>query len=308
MMGKTATIKAPDSWDELPLRDMLGMYSMLFGSGWNEHSETTLTMVKLISIAKHLLNIDDGTLNLWEETCIAADPEHGQEGFLDELRQVVHAAIGGLFTITETENGATTYAIKYNLTKCPYPELVENKKDKRGKQIKKTVYMAPDDEFANMTMYEFARVMTLFDAYAAKGDDAIANQLIAVMYRRHKPPTRDNVASGYGGDKRLPLRGYESTIEERQKLIETTPLLVRRVILFWVASCRLKIVQQYPKVFKQGSEGSKGPNYGWGGVMLNLAGGPANLPDIADQNFHNSLVWLSMKDDEAKKMEEMMHR
>jgi len=302
LAGKKARVMAPESWDALDMKQLLRYYNLLFTTGFNPSSDTTFTMVKLISIARDVLGLDDNTMDLWAKSCYTADPENGETMWHHEVRTVVHAAIGGLFEITEQEDGSTTYAVKYTRLQNPWPELVDKKEDKRGKLLKRTWYFAPGNELGNMTMYEFSTVMSLFDAYMESGNDAICNRLIAVMYRPKKPETRENRGSNYNGDKRMPLRGYESTIDARVKMVETIPLLVRRVMMFWFASCRLKIVQSYPKVFKQ-SKGNEGPNYGWGGVLLNIAGGPVNVNEVGDQNFHTSLVWLSMKEDEAREME-----
>ena len=143
----------------------------------------------------------------------------------------------------------------------------------------------------------------MFESYLATGDESYANMLIATIYRPSRPETRADRESGWFGDRRQPLRRYEKMIDSRAKLIDTLPTLTRRLIVFWFASCRQSIINQYSKVFIKSEVESTKPGYGWGGLLLQLAGGPAGLDAIADQHYSNALTWLSMKNDEAEEME-----
>lgn len=302
-------VLAPESWNDLDLRTLMLFYNTLFTANEGPHSRTSFTMVKLISMTQHLLGMDSGMLAQWEADCLAQDAENGNVVFLEELRAVIHTCIGGLFEIEyDEDSGQTRYAPKLNLTRNPWAHFTHTQKTRlKGVQPKTTWLYAPADELANLTIYEVAYTFTLFEQYLQTNDDALANRLIAALYRPSRPETREERDSAWFGDRRMPLRKYEKTLDERAEQVSTIPALTRRVILFWFASCRQNIINKYPKVFsREGGEG--GPSYGWGGVLLAMAGGPAGLDAIADQHYGNGLTWLSMKEDERREHEKAMQK
>jgi hypothetical protein len=308
-------ISIPEGWNDLNLKSLLLFYNTLFPAPGDEYVGSAFTMVKLISMAQHVLGLEMDHMAKWEADCNAdaqVDPENGVTGemiFLSELRDVLHNALSGLFSIETDENGATTYAVRYNLTKNPYPALTSTPVVKKGqrKPQKLQFLYAPGDGGNNFSIYELGMTFTLYENYLKTGDEAFADQLLAVLYRPSRPMTKLEGESGWQGDRRQPIRKYEAKIDDRAKLIRTLPVLTRRVLLFWFASCRQTIVDAYPKVFKPAKDSNK-PGYGWGGVLLSIAGGPAGLDLIADQHFGNALTWLSMKEDEAVEMEERARR
>lgn len=293
------SVPIPSGWNDLDERSLLLFYNTLFTAPGGALTQVAFTTVKLLSMAQHLLNLQTDILTRWEADCLKEDPEHGETIFLDELRTLVHAALSGLFDIqTNEDDGSTSYAVKFNLTKNPYDKLAHTPVLKNKKQKPKTTWhFAPSDGLSNFTLYEMGYTFTLYEQYVETMNDAIAEELIAVLYRPARPQTADEVASGWNGDRRQPLRRYESKVPERAELVKGLPALTKRIILFWFASCRQAIVETYPAVFKKGkSEG--GSSYGWGGVMLAIADGPAALDVVADQHYSNGLTWLSMKADE----------
>ena len=213
---------------------------------------------------------------------------------------MVHEAIGGLFSIqTEEETKKTSYEPKLNLTKNPWSHFTNT--EKKGKADKTTWLYAPADGLSNITLYELAFTFTLFENYLSTQDDALANRLIAALYRPSRPETKAERESEWFGDRRIPLRKYEKTLDKRAEQVASLPMLTRRVILFWFASCRQAIIDRHPKVFYR-ADGERS-QYGWGGVMLAMADGPVGLEAIADQPYSNGLTWLSMKEDERRRME-----
>lgn len=295
--GKKFSGTMPASWDDLSERELLSFYMILFESSKvPTPAQSTFTTVKMLSMSMRLLGLDMAQLEVWESTCIEQDAVDGQSIFFDELRQVMHSALAGLFDIQTSDEGVTTYATRFNLTRCPYPKITGMVSTKKAQWL-----YAPLDGLSNLTLYELAMTFTLYENYVRTGDESHANQLLGVLYRPKKPRTHQNEASGYGGDERQPLRGYEAKIGERAALMATIPTISRRLIIFWFASCRETIMNRYPKVFH--ASGGDPNAYGWGGVMLAVAGGPAGLDQISDQNFGNAMTWLSMKEDEARRLE-----
>lgn len=303
-------VVAPESWNDLDLRTLMLFYNTLFTANEGPHSKTSFTVVKLISMTQHLLGMDTGMLAQWEADCLAQDAEHGATIFLEELRSVVHTCIGGLFDIEyDEETGRTAYAPKLNLTRNPWGHFTHTPETRlKGVQPKTMWLYAPENELANITIYELAYTFTMFENYLQTKDEALADRLIAVLYRPSRPETREERESAWFGDRRMPLRKYEKTLDSRAEQVATMPALTRRVILFWFASCRQNIINKYPKVFSRTGDNDGGPNYGWGGVLLAMAGGPAGLEAIADQHHGNGLTWLSMKEDERREMEKAMQK
>jgi hypothetical protein len=303
-------IVAPESWNDLELRTLMLFYNTLFTANEGANGLMSFTTVKLISMAQHLLGMDTGMLAQWEADCLAQSSEHGDVVFLHELRAVVHACVGGLFDIEHNdETGHTAYAPKLNLTRNPWPHFTHTQKTQlKGVQPKTTWLYAPADGLENVTIYELAFTFTLFEQYLQSKDDAVANRLIAALYRPSRSETREERDAAWFGDRRMPLRKYESTLDSRAEQVATMPTLTRRVLLFWFASCRQQIINRYPKVFSRADGGESGTNYGWGGVLLAMAGGPAGLDAIADQHHGNGLTWLSMKEDERRETEKAMKR
>lgn len=303
--NKSRKVQAPASWNDLDQRTLHLFYQTLFTAPGDEFTATAFTAVKLISMTRALLGMDDAMMAQWEHDCLRQDPENGQTVFFAELKSLITAVLSGLFSIEETEEGNTVYACRLNLTRNPYPKLSHTTRNKKGEKKKTTWLYCAEDGLANITIYELASTFTIFEQYLAMDNEALANQLIGTLYRPGKPQSRLNLESEYQGDRRQPLRKYEKKVAERAALAATLPPLVKRLILFWFASCRQQIVERYGKVFKPSSGDSK-PGYGWGGVLLAIAGGPTGLESIADQHYSNALTWLAMKEDERADMEEQM--
>jgi len=318
--NRSKTVLAPESWDDLDDRTFLLFYSTLFTNPGDEFTQTGFTIVKLLSMAQHILGADSAMLSQWEAHCLKQDPEFGEAVFLDELRQVLHFTIGGLFEVGEDEDGNTTYSCKLNRTRNVWPVIASPPAPLRGRGGKaspqpspretgrtRTLY-APADKLSNVTIYELGAAFSLFEAFLQTNKEEYALELLGTIYRPSRGQTKAEREQGWkSGDRRVPYRDFEAKAKERAKLFKTLPGLTLRAILFWFAGCRQSIVEAYPKVFKkQGEGGRAGANYGWGGVLLSIAGGPVGLEAVADQHHSNALTFLSMKEDEAVEMERQL--
>lgn len=292
-------VQLPETWDDLGKRDLMLVYKTMFPSKVTEKIDHTLGVMKVASITKHLLGLDNAEMEQWRTDCIVnEDGEEGDSVFLSEFKEVAHLAIEGLFEIDEDEEGRTTYAVKFNRLKNPYPEIqfVQKQKGDRSKVI---WFYGPHDGLSNITIYELGYAFTLFENYVAAGDEASVNELLAILYRPSKPRSKENTDTNYGGDRRMKLRGYEAKAEERALQMKEINPDVKRVILFWFASCRQAIIERYPSVFSRRSkmQDGDGSQYGWAGVLMGLAGGVAHLDAVSDQHHSNALTWLSIQSD-----------
>jgi hypothetical protein len=130
-------------------------------------------------------------------------------------------------------------------------------------------------------------------------DEKYVHELLAVLYRPSRPRRAEDAVNDWGGDRRVKLRGYESKAEERRETMAKLNVIVKRVLLFWFASCRQQIINRYPEVFARRSavNTSDSAKYGWAGVLLGLAGGVADLDKVSDTHYSNALTWLAMQPD-----------
>ena len=312
--NRTRKVLAPESWDDLDLRTLSMFYLSLFSGAGDEYTAGAFTAVKLISMTQHILGFSPDMMARWEADALREDAENGDLLFLDELKQVLTAALAGLFEITEDkETGATGYAVKFNRTKCPFPSMsasppapLQGRGGKKGARPGKvTWYYAPKDGLENLTLYELSYAFGTYEEYVATRDETHANALIGILYRPSRPETKEERDSAWHGDRRQPLRRYEDKVAERAKLAATLPALTRRLIVFWFAGCREAIVKAYPKVFRKTGDADAGHGYGWGGLLLRLAetGTFGALGETADQHYSNALTYLSMKEDERVELE-----
>lgn len=296
-------VVAPESWNDLEERQLMLFYETMFTNMGDEFSHSAFTAVKLITMTQAILGVDMEFMVKWEAEHLKRDPQHGQVIFLEELSKLMEACLGGLFEKTTDEAGNSAYSVNFNLTKNPYPHLVHT--PKKGRKPKSTWMYAPKDELANLTIYELAYTFQYYEAYLKTQEEKFVDSLIATMYRPSRSETRADRESGWFGDRRIPLRKYETKIEEREKLVEGLPKLAKRLILFWFASCREHIIAQWPQVFKKSDGEGGGSGNHWGNLLLSLAEtavfGP--LDQTADQHYSNALQFLTKRDNEAKEME-----
>jgi hypothetical protein len=159
-------------------------------------------------------------------------------------------------------------------------------------------------------LQEMALVFTLLEAYsAADRQEAadLADTLLASIYRPGKPPTPDNVANAYHGDRRLPY--VEASVEGRKQYLRRLPPVVRGLLLFWLSSCRESIIQQFPNLFSKPANRADGQfervgnDYGWAAVIMSLAGNLADTDIVAAKPWGDALVYMSFLEDQRKVQE-----
>jgi hypothetical protein len=180
-------------------------------------------------------------------------------------------------------------AIELNptLTACPFPVL-ENMPSQIG--TKMDLY-APANGLENITAYELALLFNGFEEYATTKQTTTIDKLIATMYRPSKPGTEENLLENWYGDRRQPLN--EASIPARQEQIAKLPTMLKNVILFWLLSCRLHIIGQFPAVFQErGSGQQSGADYGWWEVFRSAAGNITAVENVARLNWRDVLSEL----------------
>jgi hypothetical protein len=100
-------------------------------------------------------------------------------------------------------------------------------------------------------------------------------------------------------------------VAQRAPYIKMLPELTKQLLLFWFASCRQKIIGDYPNLFTPPEDEPQGErvgnDYGWGGIIMALADNVTQIDQIAEKPFHNVFTYLSFLDD-RRKTEEMRAR
>lgn len=291
-------VEIPQSWNALTLRQQIICYGILMTDAGAYYEPQELPPLKKIQLIMGLLSLDETFMRTWEEDNIAEmGPEDGHLLFLSELDNIL-AAANFLFKPAESPitNHQSPIIINLGLTKNPFPIL-----ERPHKITKRPVrYFGPADGLENVTIYELGVAFNLFEKFMQTRQESYAITLLATLWRPGKPVTPENKRSAYQGDRRLPYLHHEATVAMREKHIATLPLQVRHLLLFWFASCRQAIVDSYPNVFT-GQPQSDGNQYGWGGVLLSLAGGIVHLDAVAQQPHSNALAYLSYLEDERKR-------
>jgi len=297
----------PQSWNELTLKQQLTIYHILLS---NMHgllpdvAENIAT--KRIAIAQFLLGLTNTRkwrLDLQSEY----GAEDGDTLFIGELDAVARACTDWLFErIEEKEGYPEQYRIEFGLTKTPWPQI-EYKNRKSGK---KKIWCGPADALANVTIYELGMAFYQFEEYLRTKQIEHLNRLLAILWRPSKPSTPENRRSGYEGDHRLPLLKHEAMIPKRMKKIAGLPKEVKQLLLFWFASCRMKIIEAYPNIFKAPPAAGErvGNDYSWGGVLLSLAGGLVHLDAVAQHTYSNAFTYLSYLEDQRIEQERELLR
>lgn len=295
-LGKK-TFNIAQSWNALPLRDVLQCYNIIMSNTGQWINPVELLPFKRLLLVRYLLKLSSTYMQQWEEDCIKEYGEDGAMVFIAELDEVLKIAD---FLFEKLDNNEVAISLTY--TNIPYPYL-EGKRSKSSK--KKTRLYGPKNSLGNITLFEMGYTFQIFEKFIETQEEQYANQLIAALYRPQKPRTKENQRTGYYGDIRMPLHKLEHMVDKRVQLVETLPDIVKRIIIFWFASCRQQIIRDYENIFKATDNNKRhvGNDYGWGGILLALSDGIANIDQVANRPYQDGLIYLSYLEDQRKVVE-----
>lgn len=299
------TITVVESWNELTLEQQLFCYGVIMADSPDMLEPQEVLPAKKLAILQHILGLDNEFIKAWREDIVEEDisKEDGDVVFYSEIEALMECT-AFLFEPAdpieaEEEGHPLRYQLKLGLTNNPFPVFAFVKKNG-----KKKYYNGPANGLENISIYEMGMAFTVFENFMESFDEDLAHELIAIMWRPSKPQTRENKQKAYEGDRRQPLLHYEATIANRKDRMATLPTNVKQLILFWFASCRQQIIAQYPDVFTSGdAKRRKGRDFGWGGLLMALAGGLQNLDAISRQPHDNALTYLSYLEDQRQQAE-----
>lgn len=282
--------RLPTKWNDLATERAEGLYQIIMATNLlpGAMADTDVAMRRILAW-RYLAGITDNqwakiTADLVKEYDIDLAPLVLAEEIEEHL-----PAVDFLFNQKIDDDGDTYWEVAPTLTKNPYPRIT----------IAGLTLYGPANALDNISIYEMGKIFTLYEQFVEHGNIDTVNELLATMYRPTKPDTAANQKSAWGGDRRLPLRGHEATVDKRMVAMAALPEATKQILLFWVASCRHAIVEAFPKVFDPPTdpEAVSLPNYGWGGVLLSLADGIVHLNAAADQTYGTALAYLSLLED-----------
>jgi hypothetical protein len=288
----------PDSWNDMSLKQVIGCYHILQMNLTGLFDSVEQVHYRKLEAFRLLTGLSKVFFKEWEIGHKLDDPEFGRDNFLDELYQVLKC-VDFLFHISENDSGALIYKINPTFTRIPWSYLSTSGPVKANDKL-----FGPKDELENITFYELMHTFSVYESFVETGDEDLAHQLLSILFRPAKKPTDENKVSAYQGDIRLPYMDHEATTPSRVKRMATLPPIVKKVLVFWFASCRYQIIQAYPNIFsstKSDLPGEKvGNDYGWSSVLFQLAGNIKDIAQVSNQNYSNVLTYLSYLEDQRK--------
>lgn len=291
----TITRTIPDSWNDCTPEQAMTLLQLLQLDGPN-------LMQKRLSALAFLLQLTDAEQREWQLS-LAAD--HGKKWnlvFAEQLENLM-ASIPWLLEQLPTDDpdAQPIYQLAPTLTKCPLPELILdalpsfNNRRRRSANSMVKLY-PPADGLANITGEELAHLFTQYERYTADPSAANCDKLIAMLYRKSKVETEEQLEFNWYGDRRQPFN--EHNIEARAQLLsgQLHPM-AKNLILFWFLSCRMAIITKWPVVFKERphQEDANAPDFGYWGVFRAITGDPLKVDELAKkphQDFLTELAWL----------------
>jgi hypothetical protein len=293
------TFQTPDNWNDCTLEQLLACYQIIMSDTTDIFDLDEVIPLKRIQLIQYLLGINQRFLNHWEKDCIKNyGEENGELIFQAELKELTEKTTIFAFE-TDTKTGECQ--LRFSLTKNPFPFFKFPRKKAKKNRPDAKLY-GPADGLDNLSFYELCTTFTIFEYYLEHRNEAIIDELIATLYRPRKANTLENRQKDYEGDIRLPLLRHETTVKKRIPLVRNFHPLSKAVILFWFASCRQHIINSYPNIFTQEKNVLKkaGNDYGYGALLINLAGGLVHLDTVAARNHKDAFTYLSYLEDQRK--------
>jgi hypothetical protein len=291
------------TWNELSKVQAVTAFSLLTeGTKLSLHLPM-LSLIQRLRAFYYLAQLPEEVVAEWElsDTLSTDDALDGETAFAYSLHQACHEVLAPLIT-TDPEQLSGSHTLRFERTRPFWPEL-----KRKGKTAKDSEsWYAPAPGWDNLTIYEMASAFSLLEQYGETTDITHLHRLLATLYRPAKPATAHNIDTNYQGDRRIPYREHgEHTVERRMKEFSKLNPGELNLLLFWAMSCRHSIIERYPRVFngKQRNADRHPNDYGWGGVLLSIANGVADLDRVADQNCHTVLTYLSKLEDERLEFE-----
>jgi len=300
----TITRTIPDAWNDCTAEQAMTLLQLLQMDGPN-------LMAKRLSALAYLLQLTDAEYREWQ---LAYAAEHGKDWepiFFSEIQALLDS-IPWLLERTNPdapEGETPTYQLNSTLTKCPFPAITvpalpsfQRRSQTRKHSTTQTLYCAAD-ELANITGEELAHLFDAYEQYAAEPTAANCDRLLAILYRKSKLETPEQVEANWYGDRRQPF--HEHNVEVRaNQIAAAVPPMAKNVMLFWFLSCRMKIIKDWDVVFKAADAVKRdGPDFKWWGVYMAILEDPTKIDDFAKKPYTDLFTTIAWYDAKAKEEE-----
>lgn len=232
-----------DSWNALDLKEQyycLEVLSVPIPEGADYNTEM---VQKMNAIALYLLGITPQYVEDYRLSCVEAYNEADgnllfAESWLELIEQVSSCVVEKKYIDVEGEDEQQmVYATRLTLTKCPYPTL----------DMGALPLIASDDALSNATFGELVQLLTYWQRFNKKGDYSLINKCLAIVWRQHKPRTKENIRQNYEGDRREPYNPFTVTLRENFFIL--TDPSVKRLLWFWLTCCLQEIIKANDAVF-----------------------------------------------------------
>lgn len=167
-----------------------------------------------------------------------------------------------------------------------------------------TSYYLPAEKFADGTAVEFAMADECFQQFL-DGDEDAPLRLLAVIARPHRR------------GKRIPVTDWDEVDHRLRRFRGLPPEWTLQAVMYW-AGVKEYVHATYGEwLFRQPDDDEQedhtptGPNFGWWGILMNIAeGGPfGSLEKVHQRNFHEVCIYLVQKEaarrDHERKLTQM---
>lgn len=165
-------------------------------------------------------------------------------------------------------------------------------------------YFLPEQYLKRCNVIEYTYADKYFEM-VAKGDHSKIDNLILSLCR---PKRKDNYNEvDWDGDERE--RFNPVLIEKRLKNMSELSVQFKMYFLLFFIGCKKTLAQKYAPLFRRRDENeeeegkSSSPDFGWVGIIWDLAGGIADEEKVQYSKLHNVMAYLCKKhyDNEAIK-------
>jgi hypothetical protein len=293
------TILVPKTWNDMTLKQQIVCNDVLMSL-----NDATFVQ-KRIALMQFLTGLSDEFFISWKKMYDDA------ELWAERFRKLTEFVTDFLFEQKQTADEREQFGIAATLTKCPYPSVILAKK-RKGKDPKPIKLWAASDGLENISFAEMAEVFTCFDRYTAGGNEAHIHRAFAVVFRPSKPNDAANKQRAFDGDQRTGLEEADEVIAQRAKLWQDVQPPIKRLLWFWLVSCREQIIRKNPQVFKSGNADAlmrRLAVYSWAGVAIELSKGDVLARKAIEvSNYRDIFITLSYLETKSEVTEAIMKK
>jgi hypothetical protein len=176
------------------------------------------------------------------------------------------------------------------------PDMPAIKSFRAGRE---TLFL-PKEWLKNAVLIEFTFADNFLEKIIA-GQSQYLDKLIIALCRPKR--TDKYKREDWDGDVREKFN--PELLEERIPWLAKVDISTKMYILLWFISCKKSLAKRYPVLFTERTEQkSANPNFGWLGVIYDLAGSLTNEEAIQYKNLHNCLFFMVKKYHDNKELEE----